>query len=82
MFRSAFERAGITLTIDCAPLPEPVYVDRDKWEKIVLNLMSNALKFTFAGEVQVSQRVVDDHIRARSAGQRVWNRSRGSASRF
>jgi signal transduction histidine kinase len=40
MFRSAFERAGVTLTIDCNPLPEPVYVDRDKWEKVVLNLVS------------------------------------------
>ncbi|MBS0416240.1 MAG: response regulator [Proteobacteria bacterium] len=62
MFRSAFERAGVTLTIDCEPAPEPVFVDRDKWEKIVLNLVSNALKFTFAGEVRVTQRVVHDHI--------------------
>ena len=62
MFRSAFERAGVTLTIDCDPTPEPVYVDRDKWEKIVLNLISNALKFTFAGSVRVIQRTQSDHI--------------------
>jgi signal transduction histidine kinase len=62
MFRSAFERTGITLTLCCTPLPEPVYVDRDKWEKIVLNLISNALKFTFAGAVQVTQRAVEDQI--------------------
>jgi signal transduction histidine kinase len=62
MFRSAFERAGVTLAIDCDPTPEPVYVDRDKWEKIVLNLISNALKFTFAGAVQVTQRTRTDHI--------------------
>jgi len=62
MFRSAFERAGVTLTIDCSSIPEPVYVDRDKWEKIVLNLVSNALKFTFAGEVSVTQRVVGDYV--------------------
>ncbi|MFL6603108.1 MAG: ATP-binding protein [Steroidobacteraceae bacterium] len=62
MFRSAFERAGVTLTIDCDPTPEPVYVDCDKWEKIVLNLISNALKFTFAGSVRVLQRTQSDHI--------------------
>ena len=62
MFRSAFERAGVILTIDCDPIPEPVYVDRDKWEKIVLNLISNALKFTFSGAVQVIQRTQADHI--------------------
>jgi signal transduction histidine kinase len=62
MFRSAFERAGVALTIDCDPIPEPVYVDRDKWEKIVLNLVSNALKFTFSGAVQVIQRTQADLI--------------------
>jgi signal transduction histidine kinase len=62
MFRSAFERTGVTLLIECDPLPEPVYVDRDKWEKIVLNLLSNALKFTFAGTVLVTQRVLNEQI--------------------
>jgi len=54
VFRSAIERAGLKLVIDCPPLPEPVYVDRDMWEKIVLNLLSNALKATFDGEIRVS----------------------------
>ena len=52
-FRSATERAGLRLVVDARPLPEPVYVDRDMWEKIVLNLMSNAFKFTFEGEIAV-----------------------------
>lgn len=52
-FRSACERAGLTLTVDCPPLPEAVYVDRDTWEKIVLNLLSNAFKFTFEGWIAV-----------------------------
>lgn len=45
-FRSAIERAGLRLVIDTPPLPAPVFVDRDMWEKIVLNLLSNAFKFT------------------------------------
>src|SRR5262249_23846220 len=47
VFRSAIEKAGLRLTVECEPLPESVYVDRDMWEKIVLNLLSNAFKFTF-----------------------------------
>jgi PAS domain S-box-containing protein len=53
-FRSAIERAGLTLGIDCPKLPAPVFVDRDMWEKIVLNLMSNAFKFTFEGGIAVT----------------------------
>jgi signal transduction histidine kinase len=52
-FTSAAERAGLELTIDCSPLPEPVYVDREMWEKIVLNLLSNAFKHTFRGGITV-----------------------------
>lgn len=55
-FRSAMERAGVTLTVDCAPLTEPVYVDRGMWEKIVLNLISNAFKFTLEGEIEITVR--------------------------
>ena len=53
-FRSACESAGLSLVVDCARLPEPIYVDHDMWEKIVLNLLSNAFKFTFAGEIRVA----------------------------
>lgn len=54
VFRSAIERGGLQLRINCPPLPEPVYVDRGMWEKIVLNLLSNAFKFTFEGEIGVT----------------------------
>ncbi|HZJ67123.1 MAG TPA: histidine kinase dimerization/phospho-acceptor domain-containing protein, partial [Kofleriaceae bacterium] len=50
-FRSLVETAGLRLVVDCPPLGAPVYVDRAHWEKIVLNLVSNAFKFTFEGEI-------------------------------
>jgi PAS domain S-box-containing protein len=59
-FRSAIERAGLELVVDCPPLSEPVFVDRDMWEKIVLNLLSNAFKFTFEGSITVVARAVGD----------------------
>jgi signal transduction histidine kinase len=58
-FQSACERAGLKLVIQCPPLPEPVYVDRDMWEKIVLNLLSNAFKFTFEGRIEVTMHTQD-----------------------
>src|SRR4029079_1299213 len=63
MFESAVDRANLSLVIDCPPLPEPVYVDREMWAKIVLNLLSNALKFTFEGGVTVRMAVEDGAAR-------------------
>jgi signal transduction histidine kinase len=62
LFRSAIERAGMRLAIDCPPLREMVYIDREMWEKIVLNLLSNAFKFTFEGEIKVSLRSVGPKV--------------------
>jgi signal transduction histidine kinase len=62
LFRSTFERAKVRLVVDCPPLPEPVFVDRDMWEKIVLNLVSNAFKFTLAGEVRVRLAMKADRV--------------------
>lgn len=62
MFVSAINKTDLKLTIDCQPLPESIYVDRDMWEKIVLNLLSNAFKHTFIGEIAVRLRWKQDHV--------------------
>ncbi|MEU4424465.1 SpoIIE family protein phosphatase [Actinoplanes sp. NPDC024001] len=53
VFRAAIERADLRLVVDCPPLPHTVVIDPLHWEKIVTNLLSNALKFTFVGEIRV-----------------------------
>jgi PAS domain S-box-containing protein len=58
-FDSALQNAGLHFSVECQPIAEPVYVDRDMWEKIVLNLLSNAYKFTFKGEVALTLKLVD-----------------------
>jgi signal transduction histidine kinase len=62
MFRSLVERASLRFVVDCPPLLEPVYVDRQMWEKIVFNLISNAFKFTFTGEITVRLHHIGDQV--------------------
>jgi PAS domain S-box-containing protein len=61
-FRSAMDRAGLRFIVDCQRCPVPVYVDSEMWEKIVLNLLSNALKFTFEGTVRISLRTSGGNV--------------------
>jgi len=62
MFQSAVAKAGLRLTIDCPSLSESVFVDRDMWEKIVSNLVSNAFKFTLEGEIAVRMRELPSSV--------------------
>ncbi|ASZ13494.1 ATP-binding protein [Chitinophaga sp. MD30] len=59
-FKSATEKAGLELEIDCPPFSEPIYLNEEMWEKIVLNLLSNAFKFTFEGKISVRLEMLPD----------------------
>jgi PAS domain S-box-containing protein len=60
VFRSAFDRAGLAFVVDCPSPGAAVYVDRDMWEKVMLNLLSNAMKYTLDGSVEVRVRADGD----------------------
>ena len=62
MFRSVLEHEKIALVVDCPSLPEPAYVDPEMWTTIVHNLLSNAFKFTLAGQVTVRLGTHGDHF--------------------
>jgi signal transduction histidine kinase len=55
-FRAAAALAGLEYTVDVARVPPDVgvWVDRDKYEQVLCNLLSNALKYTRAGGVGVT----------------------------
>ncbi len=61
-FREATDRASVELVIECEAPAKPVYLDQDLWERIVLNLVSNAFKATLEGSIEVRVRNVDDHV--------------------
>ncbi|HEX2808401.1 MAG TPA: hybrid sensor histidine kinase/response regulator, partial [Kineosporiaceae bacterium] len=61
-FQSACAQAGLRLTVECPPLLVPVFVDRDMWEAIVLNLLSNAFKFTDQGGITITVRQVPGSV--------------------
>ncbi|MFQ4141598.1 PAS domain-containing protein [Chlorogloeopsis sp. ULAP02] len=62
VFQSAIKQAGLQFMISCKPLSTEIYVDRQMWEKIVLNLLSNAFKFTFSGEIAVTLKQVHNQV--------------------
>ncbi len=63
VFRAAMEAAGLEFRVECSPLSRPVYIDSEMWEKILLNLLSNAFKFTLAGVVEVTLREAGNFAR-------------------
>ena len=72
-FQDVFAHSGVELVLDCPPGSAPVFVDIDLWEKIVLNLLSNAFKFTFTGSVTVGTQLLDGraHLTVTDTGEGI-----------
>lgn len=54
IFRSTVEKAGLSLDIESFEASESVYFDAEMWERIMLNLLSNAYKYTLNGSIKLS----------------------------
>ncbi|PSL27501.1 ATP-binding protein [Chitinophaga ginsengisoli] len=69
-FRAAIEHAGLQFHVNCRPLTIEAYVDRDMLEKIILNLLSNAFKYTLRGTITLSLEQQDDNaiLRVKDTG--------------
>lgn len=52
-FRSVMEKAGLGFEIT-GSVGSLIYIDKDMWEKIVLNLLSNAFKYTLNGKITIA----------------------------
>jgi signal transduction histidine kinase len=60
-FTSLMDNAGLEFSVNCDPQMAHVFVDPDMWEKIVLNLVSNAFKFTEHGSITISLAAENDY---------------------
>src|SRR6185295_13219353 len=56
-FRPLCEAAGLQLEVDSPPLSPQADVDREAWERIVVNLVANAFKSTLEGTIAVRLRL-------------------------
>lgn len=60
MFHSAAQEKGLTLEMKRSPdLPRIILSDRLKLRQILINLLSNAMKFTSAGKITLSAEISD-----------------------
>ena len=59
-FRSVIEKAGLELIVNADTVINSAYIDKQMWEKIVFNLLSNAFKYTLQGKITVTLTTVDN----------------------
>ncbi len=60
-FRSLINKAGLEFIVNADTIIQPVYVDKQMWEKIVFNLLSNAFKYTLEGKITVELSSEDNY---------------------
>lgn len=74
-FESAMVRAGLDYDIVLPGKEVRAYVDVDMWERVVLNLLSNALKFTLHGRIEVKLHAMNDRalLEVRDSGVGIPN---------
>lgn len=61
-FDPVIRKAGLTLVINFEPITADIYIDREMWERILLTLLTNALKYTLYGGIAVRLGQEDGHI--------------------
>ena len=61
-FRSAIEKAGMELHVGTRVIRDEVYVDVELWERIILNLLSNAFKYCQQGTISVDLRQEGEEV--------------------
>lgn len=59
VFRPQCEAAGIELSVTADAIPAPLWLDGEAWARIVTNLVSNAVRFTPRGSIDVRLAYVD-----------------------
>ena len=64
-FRSAIEKGGMALNTSAGEIDGEVYVDTELWERIILNLVSNAFKYSEKGAIHVDVRQSGGNVRVR-----------------
>jgi signal transduction histidine kinase len=64
-FRSAVEKGGMVLRTSAGEVGGEVFVDTEFWERIILNLVSNAFKYSEEGAIDVDVGQVGSAVRVR-----------------